>query len=175
MNDLMNNILKGALSIFLIVLALSIFIFAMPDTKDKDYAYVNYDGGYTALGYIAGIEYQFNVTVEDDYGEIYADGKSEVIELLNSLDEGALISKGVFLKFNNAFEYQGSVQDFTLTINTDKHYSDGEVLPSAWERRINSTESLEKNNFKKNALSYLDFESAPGGSNPLAFIKNMFD
>ena len=171
----MNNILKGALSIFLIVLALSIFIFAMPDTKDKDYAYVNYDGGYTALGYIAGIEYQFNVTVEDDYGEIYAEGKSEVIELLNSFEEGTLIRKGVFLKFNNAFEYQGSLQDFTLRINTDKHYSDGEVLPSAWERRINSTESLEKNNFKKNALSYLDFESAPGGSNPLAFIKNMFD
>ena len=42
MNDLMNNILKGALSIFLIVLALSIFTFALPDAKDKDYAYVNY-------------------------------------------------------------------------------------------------------------------------------------
>jgi len=175
MNDLMNNVLKGALSIFLIVLALSIFTFALPDAKDKDYAYVNYDGGYTALGYIAGIEYQFNVTMEDDSGEIYADGKSEVIELLNSFEAGTVIRKGVFLKFNNAYKYKGSVQDFTLRINTDKYYSDGEVLPSAWESRINSTESLEKNNYKKNALSYLDLEPAPGGSNPLAFIKNMFD
>ena len=66
---------------------------------------VNYDGGYTALGYIAGIEYQFNVTMEDDSGEIYADGKSEVIELLNSFEAGTVIRKGVFLKFYACLTY----------------------------------------------------------------------
>ena len=57
---------KGALSLFLVCAAIALLSIAMPASEKKDYAYIEFDGGYTALGYIAGISYDMNVSIKDD-------------------------------------------------------------------------------------------------------------
>ena len=56
---------KGALSFFLVCAAIALLSIAMPASEKKDYAYIEFDGGYTALGYIAGISYDMNVSIKD--------------------------------------------------------------------------------------------------------------
>ena len=79
----------------------------------------------------------------------------------------------LFLEFNNSYEYSGSVTNFSLTINQSKTYSDGTTTADEWIRLINSTEVDEKSNYRREAEGYLDFQAAPGGSNPLAFLTNL--
>ena len=62
-----------------------------------------------------------------------------------------------------------------MKINSDKTYSDGTVMPQSWISNDIETERLEKDGYKQKALSYVFFESAPGGENPLAFLKNLFN
>jgi hypothetical protein len=174
MNDkIFENVNKGALSFFLISAAVALISIAIPASEKKDYAYIEFDGGYTALGYIAGISYDMSVTIEDDDGEVYASGKEEVVEILNTLEAGETVLEGLFLEFNNSFEYTGSVSDFSLTINQTKSYSDGTTTADEWLSLVNSTEVDEKSNYRREAERYLDFQAAPGGSNPLAFLTNL--
>jgi hypothetical protein len=174
MNDkIFENVNKGALSFFLISAAVALISIAIPASEKKDYAYIEFDGGYTALGYIAGISYDMSVTIEDDDGEVYASGKEEVVEILNTLEAGETVLEGLFLEFNNSFEYTGSVSDFSLTINQTKSYSDGTTTADEWLSLVNSTEVDEKSNYRREAEGYLDFQAAPGGSNPLAFLTNL--
>ncbi len=175
MSNLIDQIVKGALSIFLISLSLLIASMMITDAEKKDYAYIDFDGGYSALGYISGIQYEMNVSMKDDEGKVYASGKEKVLNLLKGVDEGTPIIEGVFLEFDNSYVYSGSVQTFNLKINTNKYYSDGTALPQSWISNIETAERVEKDGFKQKALSHLFFESAPGGANPLAFIKNLFN
>ena len=171
----MDLTVKGSLSIFLITLSLLCLGKIITKEEKKDYAYINYDGGYTALGYISGINYEMNVYMEDDEGQNYAGNRKEVLDVLKSFNANDTIKKGIFLKFNNAYKYSGSVKDFTLRVNTSKNYSDGTIKPESWLEMIESTELDEKSDYKQKATSNLYFESAPGGQNPLAFIKNLLD
>ena len=164
---------KGALSFFLVCAAIALLSIAMPASEKKDYAYIEFDGGYTALGYIAGISYDMNVSIKDDDGEVYASGKESVLKSLNEFGEGSTVIEGLFLEFNNSYEYSGSVTNFSLTINQSKTYSDGTTTADEWIRLINSTEVDEKSNYRREAEGYLDFQAAPGGSNPLAFLTNL--
>lgn len=175
MKNLMDVTVKGSLSIFLITLSLLCLGVIITEEEKKDYAYINYDGGYSALGYISGIQYEMNVSMEDDEGEDYAGNKEEVLDTLKSFGANDTIKQGIFLKFNNSYEYTGSVRNFTLRINTEKYYSDGTTKPESWLEMIESTERNEKSNYKRQATSNLSFESAPGGENPLAFIKNLLN
>jgi len=176
MNDkIFEYINKGAISFLLITLSIGVLSFSFPSEK-KEYAYLNFDGGYTALGYISGIKYEMDVSIEDDDGEEYASGKSDVIELLRSLDAGSTIKEGLFLKFNNAYVYSGSVTNtFTLRINTNKVYSDGTTTPESWIAKINSTELAEKNDYVEKAEANLDYRAAPGGENPLQFLASLLN
>ena len=176
MNDrIFDYIYKGAMSFLLIALSIGVLSFSFPSEK-KEYAYLNFDGGYTALGYISGIEYVMDVSIEDEDGEVYESGKSEVIDLLRSFDAGATVKKGLFLKFNNAYVYSGSVTNkFTLTINTDKKYSDGSTTPESWISLVETTELLEKLNYKEKAEANLDYRAAPGGENPLQFLASLLN
>ena len=175
MSNLIDQIVKGALSIFLISLSLLIASMMITDAEKKDYAYINFDGGYSALGYISGIHYVMNVSMKDDEGKVFASGKEEVLEVLRGVGEGTPINEGVFLEFDNSYIFSGSVQPFTLGINSDKTYSDGTALAQSWISNVVETERLEKDDYKQKALSHVYFESAPGGENPLAFIKNLFN
>ena len=174
MNDkIFEYVNKGALSFFLICAAVALLSFAMPSSEKKDYAYIEFDGGYTALGYIAGISYDMGVSIKDDDGEVYASGKASVEQVLNDFDAGSTVKDGLFLEFNNSYEYSGSVSNFSLSINTSKTYSDGNVTADEWLQLINSTESQEKTNYRREAEGNLSFQAAPGGSNPLAFLTNL--
>ena len=175
MSNVIDQIVKGALSIFLISLSLLIASMMITDAEKKEYAYVNFDGGYSALGYIAGIQYVMDVSMKNDEGQVFASGKEEVLEVLRGVGEGTPINEGVFLEFDNSYLYSGSVQTFTMKINSDKTYSDGTVMPQSWISNVIETERLEKDGYKQKALSYVFFESAPGGENPLAFLKNLFN
>tara|TARA_A100001015_G_C14762462_1_gene621987 strand:+ start:245 stop:775 length:531 start_codon:yes stop_codon:yes gene_type:complete len=176
MNDkIFDYIYKGAMSFLSIALSIGVLSFSFPSEK-KEYAYINFDGGYTALGYISGIEYEMDVSIEDDDGEVYASGKSEVIDILRSFDAGSTVKEGLFLKFNNGYVYTGSVTNtFTLRINTDKKYSDGTTTPESWISLVETTERSEKSNYKEEAEANLDYRAAPGGENPLAFVSNLFN
>tara|TARA_B100000614_G_C14327575_1_gene403210 strand:+ start:61 stop:588 length:528 start_codon:yes stop_codon:yes gene_type:complete len=175
MGNLIDQTVKVALSLFLISLSLLIVSMMMPDSEKKDYAYINFDGGYAALGYISGIKYEMNVSMKDDEGTVYASGKEEVLDVLRDFREGTRIKEGIFLEFDNSYFYSGSVSNFTLTINTRKLYSDGTTPPKNWIINIEAVEQKEKGDYRREALSHLYFESAPGGENPLAFIKNLFN
>ena len=175
MSNLIDQILKGALSIFLISLSLLIASMMITDAEKKDYAYIEFDGGYMALGYISGITYEMNVSMKDDEGKVYASGKEKVLDLLKGVAEETPIKEGVFLEFDNSYIYSGSVSPFTLKINANKDYSDGTTLPQSWISIVIETERLEKTGYRQKAFSNLYFESAPGGENPLAFIKNLFN
>ena len=166
MSNLIDQTVKVALSLFLISLSLLIVSMMMPDSEKKDYAYINFDGGYAALGY---------VSMKDDEGTVYASGKEEVLDVLRDFREGTRIKEGIFLEFDNSYFYSGSVSNFTLTINTRKLYSDGTTPPKNWIINIEAVEQKEKGDYRREALSHLYFESAPGGENPLAFIKNLFN
>ena len=54
-------------------------------TSEKDYAYIEFDGGYTALGYVSGIKYEMDASLKDDEGTVYARGANSVRETLNLL------------------------------------------------------------------------------------------
>ena len=115
MSNLIDQIVKGALSIFLISLSLLIASMMITDAEKKEYAYVNFDGGYSALGYIAGIQYVMDVSMKNDEGQVFASGKEEVLEVLRGVGEGTPINQGVFLEFDNSYLYSGSVQTFNLS------------------------------------------------------------
>lgn len=168
-------IYKGAMSFLLIALSIGVLSFSFPSEK-KEYAYINFDGGYKALGYITGIEYEMDVSIEDDDGEVYASGKSEVIDVLRSFDAGSTVKEGLFLKFNNGYVYTGTAANsFTLRINTDKKYSDGSTPPESWISLVETTERFEKSNYKEEAEANLDYRAAPGGENPLQFLASLLN
>ena len=176
MNDkIFDYINKGAMSFLLIALSIGVLSFSFPSEK-KEYAYLNFDGGYTALGYISGIKYEMDVSIEDDDGEVYASGKSDVISILRSFDAGSTVKEGLFLEFNNAYVYTGSVTNtFTLRINTSKEYSDGTTTPDSWISLIEVTELLEKEDYIEKAEANLDYRAAPGGENPLQFLASLLN
>ena len=64
---------------------------------------------------------------------------------------------------------------FTLTINSSKTYSDGNVAPGTWLALMDATEAEEKLNYRRKAESNLDYQAEPGGENPLAFVSNLFN
>ena len=174
MENLMDATVKGSLSVLLIILSLLGLGKIVNEGIKKDYAYINYDGGYSALGYISGIRYVMNISMENDEGQNYASNKEEALDLLKSFGQNDTIKLGIFLKFNNAYEYSGSTSNFTLTINTNKYYSDGTTTAEYWLEMIERIERVEKGNYRADAYSYLYFESAPWDENPLVFIKNLF-
>ena len=166
---------KGAFSFFLICAAIALLSFAMPTSEKKDYAYIKFDGGYTALGYVSGIKYEMDVSLKDDEGTVYASDLNSVRATLESFDPGSTVKDGIYLEFNNAYVYSGSVTTFTLTINTSKTYSDGTTAPEAWLALMDATEADEKSDYRRKAESNLDFQTEPGGENPFAFISNLFN
>ena len=113
--------------------------------------------------------------MKDDEGKVYASGKEEVLDVLRGVGEGTPISEGVFLEFANTYEYSGSVLTQSILINSNKTYSDGTALAQSWISNVIETERLEKDDYRQKALSYIYFESPPGGVNPLAFLKNLFN
>ena len=147
----------------------------MPTSEKKDYAYIEFDGGYTALGYVSGIKYEMDASLKDDEGTVYARGASSVRETLESFDPGSTVKDGIYLEFDNAYVYSGSVTTFTLTINTSKTYSDGTTAPETWLALMDATEADEKSNYRREAESNLDYQAEPGGENPLAFVSNLFN
>ena len=166
---------KGAFSFFLICAAIALLSFAMPTSEKKDYAYIEFDGGYTALGYVSGIKYEMDASLKDDEGTVYASGANSVRETLESFDPGSTVKDGIYLEFDNAYVYSGSVTTFTLTINTSKTYSDGTTAPETWLALMDATEADEKSNYRREAESVLDYQAEPGGENPLAFVSNLFN
>ena len=176
MNDkIFEYINKVAFSFFLVCAAIALLSFAMPTSVKKDYAYIEFDGGYTALGYVSGIKYEMDASLKDDEGTVYASGADSVRSTLESLDAGSFVKDGIYLEFDNAYVYSGSVTTFTLTINTTKTYSRGGVLPETWLELMDAIEAEEKSNYRRKAESYLDFQAEPGGENPLAFFSNLFN
>ena len=166
---------KGAFSFFLICAAIALLSFAMPTSVKKDYAYIEFDGGYTALGYVSGIQYEMDASLKDDEGTVYARGAVSVRETLESFDPGSTVKDGIYLEFDNAYVYSGSVTTFTLTINSSKTYSDGTTAPETWLALMDETEAEEKLNYRRKAESNLDYQAEPGGENPLAWVSNLLN
>ena len=116
-----------------------------------------------------------DASLKDDEGTVYASGANRVRETLESFDPGSTVKDGIYLEFDNAYVYSGSVTTFTLTINTSKTYSDGTTAPETWLALMDATEADEKSNYRREAESVLDYQAEPGGENPLAFVSNLFN
>ena len=169
-----DSMFKFSASALMTVVSLCLLIMVLfPNTTDKSYGYIEFDGGYTALGYISGIKYEMNVSVTDPEGDEVLTGYEAVIADLNNYESANTIQEGWALNFDNGYVFSGSAQTFTLTINNSRMVSDGTLTFGDWLTTIESTMSEEKTDYRLKAEANLNFESAPAGENPLNLLKNI--
>ena len=169
-----DSVFKLSASALMTVISLCLLAMLLsPKSTEKTYAYIQFDGGYTALGYISGIKYEMNVSVTDPEGNEVLVGYDEVTTDLSGYAPTDTIQDGWALNFNNHYIYSGSTQTFTLTINDSSAVSDGSTTFNDWLETIGTTMMLEKTEYRLKAEANLNFESAPAGENPLNLLKNL--
>ena len=110
---------KVSASALMSVISLCLLVMVLfPNTTDKSYAYIQFDGGYTALGYISGIKYEMNVSLTDPEGNEVLTGYDEVTTDLSRYAATDTIQEGWALNLTMpTYASSGSTQTFTLTVN----------------------------------------------------------
>lgn len=160
LNQLADAVLKISLSICLLGIAL----FFIKGTE-RNYAYVDFEGGHVALGYI----YRQDIFLDAKLilnGDVISDEISEVRELLReqATNESTLVA-GLQLEADAGIVWIGSETDnYKLSCHQLKLESDGSANHIFW---LNKLDELETNNladYELNSSYALRYEKAPGGS-----------
>ena len=160
LNQFADAVLKISLSICL--LGLTLFFIK---GAERNYAYLDYEGGYVALGYIYRQDVYLDAKLVLD-GDVIADEISQVRNMLQDQAylESTLVS-GLQLEADAGLEWIGSETDsHKLKVHELKLESEGSSTSISW---LNSLEQLEKDNLAdyESVSSYaLRYEKAPGGS-----------
>jgi len=123
----MDTGLARVLSTSILVIGILIVVFAT-GTTDKNYATVNFDGGYSKIGVI----YSERVESEAELifnGEVIVEGDiNDVISYIqNNLNEGDVFFEGVSLTVTTSIRWIASRQDFILTTDNYSIVSDGKL------------------------------------------------
>ena len=141
---------------------MGIVVFLIQRTE-RNYVYVDHEGGYTALGYIYKQELYTDAEIifED---EIQASDISEVRQLLQSLPIESTLSNGVQLNADAGIKWVGTATNFKLANHRLELKSNGSAVPIDW---LNKLEEMEENNlanYESIATLALRYEKPPGGS-----------
>lgn len=153
-----NKITQVSASALMLTGAIAILSF-ISTNNNKDYATLDYDGGWTSLGYIEGIDYESRVTVSGADGEVYFDGLDDAISELKKIGNGQ-VKDGLILKYTPKYEYKGSERNFTLNLATVTRKTNG-LTGFAFAKVIQELEDRNKLSYKTEALSELDFKKSP--------------
>ena len=152
-----------SLSICLLVIAL-FFV----QGEEENYAYVDHEGGYTALGYIDSQEVYVYAELIGSEGETMASGMSRVRRTLQDAPIDNTFVEGVQLNAAAGLRWYASERNHKLSIYKLELESDGSPnLPSDW---LNMLEELEANNlanYESHAKSALRYEKPPPRENSI--------
>ena len=156
------------LKISLSICILGIILFFIKGSENN-YAYVDHEGGYTAIGYI----YKQNLYVDAEliFGDNKASGLSEVRQLLQHIKTESSLIDGVSLKADAGISWVGTAGNFKLSLEQlelEPNISDNSMF---WLNKLNEMEANNLANYKSSANLALRYEKAPGGS---FFISRLF-
>ena len=160
----MNTGLARVVSTSILVIGVLIIVFTT-GTTDKNYATVNFDGGYSKLGVIyservqseAEMIFNGDIIVEGDINDV-------ISNIQNNLKEGDVFFKGVSITASTSIYWSASRQDFTLTTDNFSIVSDGKL--NAYDQ-ISVLEKMLSDANKSRALtsaSSLSFSKDPNAS-----------
>lgn len=152
-------VLKISLSILLLAI-----VPILPDQKaEKNYAYVDHEGGYTAIGYISRQELYTDASITGiPSGGIY--GISDVRSFLESAlvnDVNATINPGISLYADAGLQWTGSAGDMKLTGHRITLKSDDTPHVRDWLAALVEVESNNELNYETTASRALRYEKAP--------------
>ncbi|MDA7793357.1 hypothetical protein N8985_04525 [Glaciecola sp.] len=123
----MDTGLARVLSTSILVIGILIVVFAT-GTTDKNYATVNFDGGYSKIGviYSERVESEAELTFN---GDIIVEGdiNDAISYIQNNLNEGDVFFEGVSLTATTSIKWIASRQDFTLSTDNYSIVSDGKL------------------------------------------------
>jgi len=125
----MDNGLARVISTSIFVIGLLIVVFTTGGT-DKNYAAVQFDGGYTKIGviYEERVVSEATITLDDEL--IYQGDINDVIAWIQeNSDPSDTWKEGVHLSASTAIAWSASRQDFELTTDTYDVTSDGTLAP----------------------------------------------
>ena len=153
-------------------------------SPSKNYATVNYDGGYAKIGIIYDENVYSEATVEFQ-GEVQSSGDFEKIKsyLNKSISKGKTaeatnLLPGVKITANTGIEYSGSRKSFKLgtdsfsqTSTNSENINVGEII-SKLDKMLEKT----KRNRKKTSSSSVSFNINPGSSNEyVSFLEKLLE
>ena len=153
-------------------------------SSPKNYATVNFEGGYSRIGVI----YEENVYSEakvEDNGEVYCQGDFEVVKAClnrsigkDKTAETTNLSAGVVITANTGIEWDGSRKSFRLETDTFSQTStnlDRINLAGVISKFDEMLEKTEKNR-KKTSKKSLSYNVNPGSSNEwVAFLEKLME
>jgi len=150
-------VLKVSLSVCLLGIA---FIFVQGE--ERNYAYLDHQGGFTALGYIDRQTAYVDAELIGVDGSTLASGLSSVRRFLRNVPDGKTFNQGVILNADAGLSWIASERNHKLTIHQLELESDGSndvVLD--WLNQLDGLESRNILNYKTHAESALRYEKAP--------------
>ena len=155
-------VLKISLSIFLLVIAPLL----LDQKTEENYAYVDHEGGYTAIGYIykQGLYSDASIIgpgVQDIYGISNVRGFLESALINPEINPNAEINPEVHLIADAGIEWTGSAGDMKLTVHKVSLTSDDTPLVRDWLAAIVEMERNNQSDYKQAASRALRYEKAP--------------
>lgn len=151
-------ILKLTISLCLVALVLSFF----KKTEEK-YAYVEYHGGYQALGYINRENAFIDAEMFFDDKKI-TDDWEEAISILEDSEHGDILNDGFELNIDYGVEWDASKTTFKLSTGEKKFVSNGELKASDVLNEIKKLEEDNIQSYRATSAQSLRFEKAPTDS-----------
>jgi hypothetical protein len=121
----MDTGLARVVSTSILVVGILIVVFATGST-DKNYATVNFEGGYSKIGIIYSEEVQSEAELIYDGATVVEGDINDLISYIqNNLKEGDVFFEGVNLTASTSIYWSASRQNFTLTTDNYSITSDG--------------------------------------------------
>lgn len=157
----MDTGLARVLSTSILVIGILIVVFAT-GTTDKNYATVNFDGGYSKIGVIYSERVQSEAELTFN-GDIIVEGDiNDVISWIkDNSEDTSTWNEGVNLTASTSIQWIASRQDFTLTLDNYSIDADGTLLAKSQIAVLEEMLSDAKLRRESTSLSSLSFTKDP--------------
>ncbi|MCY4142116.1 MAG: hypothetical protein OXG08_00310 [Gammaproteobacteria bacterium] len=143
-------------------MATLIFVVRGPE---KDYVYMEFDGGYVALGYIERQDVYVDARLFRD-GEFVTNEISRIREMLMNVGADPM-EEGWRLEADAGVEWTGSERVQKLRARDLELQADGSVRGTTWLKELENLEANNRANYELVASSALRYEKPPGGISPI--------
>ena len=172
-----SNILKISISSFFLLLTAFIAVKALPPSPEENYAFIDFDGGFTALGYVSGVRVEFTANLYSADGEEISDDRDEILEILEDAASPepprlSTISEGIRLTTAATYVFTASLQNFRLNFDNTELTSNGQTEASDMLSHLLVTETEAKRDARTRSLAQLRFETEPPQENIFNVLVN---